>query len=189
MTQRRSGLFVTPGEKLGVIEEFTPGAGTYVKDGTIYAKIVGTALLDMLNKKVYVYPSTRVTSVPRVGSTVMGQVTGVTSKTAIVRLFKVGRRKISGVFTGVLHISDVSRGYTETMYEVCKPSDILRGKVVSELNRTYHLTTNDRRLGVVYAFCSQCGAMLEKQKQKLICPRCGKTEKRKTALDYGDVIL
>lgn len=189
MVERRSGLFVTPGEKLGVIEEFTPGAGTYVQDGTIYSKNVGTALIDMLNKKVYVYPSTRVTNVPRVGSTVTGQVTGVTSKTAIVRLFKIGHRKISGFFTGVLHISDVSRSYTETMYEVCKPSDIIRAKVISELNRTYHLTTNDRRLGVVYAFCSRCGAILEKRKQKLICLRCGNTEKRKTALDYGEVIL
>jgi len=185
LNERRSGLFVIPGERLGVIEEFTPGAGTYVKDGVIYSKVVGTALLDMLNKKVYVYPSTHVANVPRIGAIVIGQVTNVANKLAIIRIFKIGRRSLSGFFTGALHISDVSRGYVETMFDVCKSSDIIRAKVISVLNLTYHLTTNDRNLGVIYAFCSHCGALLQKQKQKLTCPKCGKVERRKTTLDYG----
>ena len=189
MAERRSGLFVVPGEKLGVIEEFTPGAGTYVKKGIIYSKVVGTALLDMLNKKVYVYPSARVANVPRVGNTAIGQVTGVTSKIALIRIFKIGRRPISGFFTGALHVSDVSRGYVESIFDVCKPSDIIRAKVVSVLNQTYHLSTDDRNLGVIYAFCSKCGHRLEKQKQKLTCPACGNIEKRKTSIDYGKAIL
>jgi len=37
----------------------------------------------------------------------------------------------------------------------------------------------------VYALCSNCGAMLEKRKQRLSCSKGGKTEKRKVAVDYG----
>ena len=55
-SERRSGKFVIPGEKLGVIEEFMPGPGTYVHNGTIYSKITGRTLVDVLNKKISVYP-------------------------------------------------------------------------------------------------------------------------------------
>ena len=55
---KSSGHLVVPGERLGVIEEFIPDSGTYVKDGVIFSKIVGRELLDLLNKRVSVYPLT-----------------------------------------------------------------------------------------------------------------------------------
>ena len=33
---KSSGQFVVPGQRLGVIEEFVPNSGTYVKDGYIF---------------------------------------------------------------------------------------------------------------------------------------------------------
>ena len=183
---RTSGQFLVPGDRLGVIEEFIPGPGTYVKNGTIYSKITGHALLDMLNKKVSVYPLTQTVGVPRPGSTSVGQVSDTQNRTATLRIFKVEKRSVSGFFTGVLHISDVSLGYVETMSDVCKTGDIMRAKVVSDKNRTYHLTTADKNLGVIYAFCSQCGYMLILQRTIMHCTRCGKIEKRKIASDYGE---
>jgi exosome complex component CSL4 len=79
--------------------------------------------------------------------------------------------------------------YVDSMFDVCKPGDILRAKVISEKNRVCHLFTKDKNLGVVYAFCSQCGYTLELKRQTMVCPRCGKIEKRKTALDYGKEII
>jgi exosome complex component CSL4 len=186
---QKSGQFVLPGERLGVIEEFVPNSGTYVKDGVIYSKIVGRALLDFLNKRVSVYPVVHGAKVPRVGSIVLGQVSSVQNENASIRIFKIGNKLLSGFFTGVLHISDVRLRYVESMFDVCKPGDILRAKVISEKNRTYHLSTKDKNLGVVYAFCSQCGYMLISKKQSMYCPRCGKTEKRKITIDYGKGIV
>ncbi|OYT46136.1 hypothetical protein B6U84_01030 [Candidatus Bathyarchaeota archaeon ex4484_40] len=74
---RKSGEFVTPGEKLGVIEEFIPDFGTYVNEGSVRSKVVGSLLLDLTNRKVSVYPLTRRPSIPRVGSLVIGTVVGV----------------------------------------------------------------------------------------------------------------
>jgi exosome complex component CSL4 len=71
------------------------------------------------------------------------------------------------------------------MFDVCKPGDVIRADVTSEKNRVYHLSTKEKNLGVVYAFCSQCGYLLDSRRQLMHCPRCGKIEKRKTALDYG----
>jgi len=182
---RKNSQFVVPGERLGVIEEFTPSSGTYVQDGVIYSKVTGRALLDLLNKRVSVRPATREVRVPSVGSIVLGQVSNAQSQNAFVRVFKIGGKRISGFFTGILHISDVQLRYVDSMFAVCKPGDILRAKVISEKNRRYHLSTLDENLGVVYAFCSRCGYALDLKRRYMSCPRCGKVEKRKAASDYG----
>jgi len=188
-SERKSGLFVLPGERLGVIEEFIPDFGTYVKDGIIYSRILGRALIDLSNKRVSVYSLGREVRVPKVESIVVGQVSNVQSENAAVRIFEIGNNQLSGIFSGILHVSDVAQSYVESMFNVCKPGDIIRAKVISEKNQVYHLSIKDKNLGVIYAFCSHCGYTLEPKRQGVFCPRCGKVEKRKTAFDYGKVAL
>jgi exosome complex component CSL4 len=183
--EQKSGHLVVPGERLGVIEEFIPDSGTYVKDGVIYSKIVGRSLVDLQNRRVSVYPAVDGAVVPKLSSVILGQVGNAQSDNVLVRIFKVGNKKISGGFGGILHISDVSDRYVNSMNEVCKPGDIIRAKVISEKNRIFHLSTNDKNLGVVDAFCSRCGNLLEPERFELRCPKCGNIEKRKRAPDYG----
>ena len=102
--ERKSGKFVLPGERLGVIEEFIPDPGTYVKEGTIYSKVIGRALLDLPNKRVSVYPLVHGAIVPKIGSIVLGQVSNVQTENASLRIFKIGNKQLSGFFTGILHI-------------------------------------------------------------------------------------
>jgi exosome complex component CSL4 len=181
----KSGNLVLPGERLGVIEEFIPDSGTYVKDGMIYSKIVGRALMDLLSKRVSVYPLVSGSPVPKVSAIVIGQVGNAQSDNVLVRIFKIGPKKLSGVFSGILHISDVQERYVKSMNDVCKPGDIIRTKVISNKNQISHLSTNDKSLGVVYAFCSRCSNLLEPKRHEMLCPKCGNVEKRKIALDYG----
>ena len=184
---RKNGTFIVPGDYLGVIEEFTPGQGTYIDEGRIFAKVSGRTLLDLQNKTVSVYPLVRGAKVPKVGSIVTGQVLSLQNKTANIRIFKIGKEYISGVFSGLLYISDVSRSYVDSIHDACKPGDIIRARVISEKNRIYHLSTTDKNLGVLYAFCSNCGAMLQKKRYKIYCPKCEKIEKRRVAIDYSEV--
>ncbi len=183
--QQKSGHLVVPGERLGVIEEFVPDSGTYVKDGVIFSKIVGRSLVDLQSRRVSVYPAVEGAVYPKVSGTVLGQVGNAQSDNVLVKIFKVGNKKISGEFGGILHISDVSDRYVTSMNDVCKPGDIVRAKVISEKNRVFHLTTNDKNLGIVDAFCSRCGNLLEPDRYELRCPKCGNIEKRKLAPDYG----
>lgn len=183
--ETKSGHLVLPGERLGVIEEFIPDSGTYVKDGVIYSKIVGRELLDLLNKRVSVYPLINGAVIPKVSTVVIGQIGNAQSDNVLVRIFRIGKKKLSGVFTGILHISDVSDRYINSMNDVCKPGDIVRAKVISEKNNIYHLTTNDKNLGMLYAFCSRCGNLLEPQRYEMQCTKCGNIENRKIASDYG----
>jgi exosome complex component CSL4 len=184
--EQKNGRLVVPGERLGVIEEFIPDSGTYVKDGVIYSKTVGRALVDLLNKRVSVYPKVDRELVPKVSSIVIGQIGNAQSDNVLVRIFNLGNKQLSGEFSGILHISDVSDRYVDAMTDVCKPGDIVRAKVISSKNRIHHLSTNDKNLGILYAFCSRCGNLLEHQRyDDLRCPKCGNVEKRKVAPDYG----
>jgi len=117
-SERKSSQFVLPGERLGVIEEFIPDAGTYIKDGIIYSKVVGRASVDFLNKRVSVYSLVHGTRVPKIGSIVLGQVSNAQTQNAGVRIFKIGKKQLSGFFTGILHISDVQLRYVESMFDV-----------------------------------------------------------------------
>jgi len=183
--EQKSGHLVVPGERLGVIEEFIPDSGTYVKDGVIYSRTVGRALIDLLNKRVSVYPLVNGELIPKVSNTVVGQIGNAQSDNVLVKIFKIENKRLSGEFSGILHISDVSDRYIDSMNDVCKPGDIVRAKVISGKNRIFHLSTNDKNLGIVYAFCSRCGNLLEPQRYELHCPKCGNTENRKIAPDYG----
>jgi exosome complex component CSL4 len=190
-SETKNGNLVLPGERLGVIEEFIPDSGTYVKDGVIYSKLIGRALMDMLNRKVTVYPVLKGVVVPKVGVSIVGQVGNAQSDNVLVKIFEVSdKKKMSGAFGGILHISDVSDRYIDSMTEVCKPGDIVRAKVISEKNQVFHLSMADRNLGVIYAFCSVCGNILEERRpQEMQCLKCGNMERRKTAPNYGKEVV
>lgn len=187
--EQKMGQLVLPGERLGVIEEFTPDAGTYVRDGVIYSKVIGRVLIDLVRRRVEVHQLIGPSKVPSLGTTVMAQVSNTQTDSAGARIFEIGEEEINGVFTGILHVSDVAMRYVDSMYDICKAGDVIRARVVSDKNRTYHLSTKDKDLGVVYAFCSNCGTLLELRKQGMHCPKCGRIEKRKTASDYGKGLL
>ncbi len=187
--EQKTGQLVLPGERLGVIEEFVPDAGTFVKDGVIYSKVVGRALLDLATRRVSVHQVGRQALIPKVGSIVMGQVAGGQSDSVSVRIFQIGDKQISNVFVGVLHVSDANIRYVDSMHEVCKAGDIVRARVISDKNQVYHLSTKDRDLGVVYAFCSNCGGTLEPRRQGMHCSKCGRIEERKATVDYGKGLI
>ena len=141
----------------------------------------------MQNRRVSVYPVASTAVVPKAGTVVIGQIGNAQSDNVLVKIFKVGKKKIAGTFGGILHVSDVSDRYVDSMNDVCKTGDILRAKVISEKNQVYHLSTNDKNLGIIHAFCSRDGTLLEQQHQRydLKCPKCGNIERRKLAPDYG----
>ena len=185
-TGDRSGRFVVPGDKIGVIEEFLPGPGTYVSDGEIYSSTTGRMIVDASNKTVSVYPHAHVPIIPKEGKIVTGQVSMVQDKIAVVQIFNIGKEYVpSALFTGSVHISMVSRGFVESMFNVLKTGDIILAKVINDKNTSYQLSIADRELGVLYAFCSHCGNLLMLNNQRLQCPICKNVEERKIAPEYG----
>jgi exosome complex component CSL4 len=179
---------VLPGDKLGVVEEFLPGAGTYEEEGTIYANFTGTAKIDLRNKRVTVSPTTRTPELPKEGATILASVTHTQEKMATVGIWKINDKPLQNPFTALLHISSSSPRYERNMSDVCKAGDIIRARVIDMTNRIPQLTTAGRGLGVVKAFCSRCGAPLEFTNRRLECGSCGNIERRRLAEDFGKAV-
>jgi exosome complex component CSL4 len=176
---------VLPGDKLGVVEEFLPGSGTYEAEGTIFSNFAGTAKKDLRNKRVIVVPTTRVPDLPKEGATVLASVTHAQEKMATLSIWKIEGKALQNPFTALLHISSSSPRYERNMADVCKAGDVIRARVIDMSNRIPQLTTAGRGLGVIEAFCSRCGAVLEFVNRRLQCPSCGNIERRRLAEDYA----
>ncbi|MBS7626256.1 exosome complex RNA-binding protein Csl4 [Candidatus Bathyarchaeota archaeon] len=176
--------FVVPGSRVGVVEEFTPGKGTYERDGYIYSGITGYASIDPAVKRVEVNPKTKVPILPMEGQNVLGFVVGVQDKIALINIIKVEDKLLSTPFTGILHISSSSPNYERNMSEIFKTLDLVRAKVISTSEGLIRLTTVGRNLGVLKAYCSNCGYPLTITRRLLKCRRCNNVERRKLAEDY-----
>ena len=185
MIKKLDGQFVVPGEKLGVVEEFMPGRGTVEVDGTVYSSQTGQAAVDSARHIVSVKASAGPPVVPEEGSTIIGVVEKVQEKMAIVNIIVVDGHKLQPPFTGMLHISNSSPRFERFMGDVCKPNDIIRGKVIDVSQRIPKLTTVGRDMGVIKAYCSRCGGELVLSGRILRCTLCLNVERRRLADDFG----
>jgi exosome complex component CSL4 len=181
---QKSGKFVIPGEKLGVIEEFMPNSGTHEEEGSIFSTRIGYLLLDHENKKASVYPKAINYNVPNVGNIVEGEIIRVHSSTVTIRINKIGEKFVHSSLSGIIYISDISFTYTDEISNAFKVSDKVRAKVISFMNGIFHLSTKEPNLGVVNSSCSICGNSLIHKGRNLQCKNCENIESRKTAIDY-----
>ncbi|MGC8848938.1 MAG: exosome complex RNA-binding protein Csl4 [Candidatus Bathyarchaeia archaeon] len=176
--------FIVPGEKLGVIEEFIPGAGTYEDNGTIFSTTVGRAEIDPVEKTVKVKSCSKTPLIPKEGDIVSGFVVNVQDKLAIIDIYAIGDKTLHLPFTAALHIANSSPRYERLMGDICKRGDFIKAKVINVKNRMPQLTTVGREFGVIRAFCSKCGEELTLAGRILICPACGNKEIRKISEEY-----
>lgn len=185
MTARKlDGQFVVPGEKLGVVEEFDPGRGTVEVDGVVYSSQTGLATLDTRRHVVSVKTAAGPPIIPDEGSTIIGAVEKIQEKMAIINIIMIDGHKVGLPFTGMLHISNSSSRFERVMGDVCKPTDIIRAKVIDTSQRIPKLTTIGRELGVIKAYCSKCGGELVLSGRILRCTICRNVERRRLAEDF-----
>src|SRR2546425_904930 len=91
-------------------------------------------------------------------------------------------KKLDGQFV----VPGVKLGVVEGfMGDVCKPNDIIRGKVIDVSQRIPKLTTVGRDMGVIKAYCSRCGGELVLSGRILRCTQCLNVERRRLAEDFG----
>ena len=177
---------VFPGEKLAVIEEYNDGPGTYQEEGEVRSSEIGEPDLDSDKRAMFVKKATPEIIVPEKGMEVVAEVGSVARKDARIDIFMLNGKLIHPSYSGVIHISDISRDYVKNIDMALKNGDIVKGKLVNVANRLNQTSLEGPEYGVIYAYCSRCGGLLEEQHGKLICPDCGRVERRKTAKSYGN---
>ena len=76
---------VMPGEKLGIIEQYLPGEGTYDDNGEIKSSVLGNVKINQ-KKKVISVVSDAKPALLKVGDIVYGQITDIKPQRANVKI-------------------------------------------------------------------------------------------------------
>jgi exosome complex component CSL4 len=185
MSKKELEKDVFPGEKLAVIEEYNDGPGTYQEEGEVRSTQMGKSKLDQVRRALFVKNATHEIIVPVKGMDIVAEVGSVARKDARIDIFMLDGKLIHPSYGGVIHISDISRDYIKSIDSAIRSGDVVKGKLVNVVNRLNQTTLAGPEYGVVYAYCSRCGGLLEQKQGKLMCPDCGRVERRKTAKSYG----
>ncbi len=157
--------------------------------GNIYATASGFVKINK-DRSISVIPVTNTPPHIQVGDIVVGQVTDVKDSVALVEIAGIkgkGEREIVNADQAAIHVSNVKDAYVKELYNEFAPFDIVKARVIDL--RNMRLTTVDKELGVMKAYCGNCRTVLKKDNGKLKCPKCEKTETRKMSLDYGTGIV
>lgn len=177
---------VLPGEALGVEEEALPIQGVYIdKYGYLRALIIGTVFMDKLKKTILVRPINKRELGLKPGMMVEAMVNSLSEDIAVLSIYNANGVPVD--FSGILHITQVSSEYVRSMWDVLRPGDIIKAKVINS-NIPYQVTIKDPGLGVIVARCSICGETLYKAGERLKCPSCGNSESRRIGVGYVYVL-
>jgi len=185
-----AGRLVLPGDLVGTSEEYTPKNGTFVDKGNIYAASTGMVKINPKDRSISVAPVTNTPPRLNVGDIVIGQVTDMKESVVLVEIAAIkgrGEREIVNVEQAAIHVSNVKDAYVKELRYEFAPFDIVKARVIDM--RNMRLSTVDKELGVMKAYCSSCRTVLKKDNSNLKCPVCGRTETRKLSSDYGTGVV
>ncbi len=181
---------VTPGDELGVIEEFLEGEGVYENgEGKLRSMYTGKTFFDMVKRTANVIPVKK-PKFPRPGETVFGVVTSIKPDMVILDLYgklvMTGRNynveEFSGTLTGLIPINLIAHEYVKDIHDYFYIGDIVIAQVTGSRN-PFQLSAKKPVHGVLYSLCPNCNTPLEVVDDRTMkCPHCGTTVRKKVAM-------
>lgn len=205
-----TATYVTPGDRLGSSAKYTPTDGAYTRGDAVYAAVAGALAATPTTvgvRRVHPPPPSPAAAppasagappptapaatappvgLPAPGAAVTCRVVRLTGKAAALVVLAADGVPTAGDYRGLLRSVDVRSTDVDAveMGEVCVPGDILLAGVVGVGDRggvLVSLLGEDR--GVVAATCGggDGGELVPVGWGEMVCPRCGRREKRKVA--------
>lgn len=178
-----------PGDKLGIIEQYLPGKGTYEKDGEIESSILGNVNIE--RKIISVEPKSNLLATLKVGDRIYGQITDLKPQRVNVNIDKLANtdRGLTLPYIGSIHISNAKRGYIDRITDAFRIGDIIKAEVIKITGDNVDLSTVSEDCGVVKAMCTRCrGYMVTTpRRNELKCKICNKREKREVSREYVNI--
>lgn len=150
-----SSSVAVPGQRLASHAELRAGHGTYVRDGAIYASILGAWKISQ--NEVSIERAGRTVGsaqVLRLRDPVICKVTKVTSRQVLVDIISVNGIALQESFPGTIRLEDVRTNDIDklVMEDVFSPGMLVKAIVLSFGDtRSYFLSTAKAGLGVVRA--------------------------------------
>ncbi|MGB9635172.1 MAG: exosome complex RNA-binding protein Csl4 [Candidatus Micrarchaeia archaeon] len=181
-----------PGDDLGSEIEYGAGSATYVENEVVRSKVFGKKLVDNKQRIIDVKPVFAMPEEPKVGMEFYGFVEEVTDTAAAITLDydrSTGRRNLPDTYA-MMRIEDAkSPGiFVKSMKEIVRAGDIVKVKVSKIKGTAIDVSIKGADLGVIKAFCTKCRIPLKLKDNKLVCLKCGRTEKRSLGKPYLEVI-
>ena len=178
---------VMPGDKLGIIEQYLPGSGTYDDNGIIKSSVLGNVKIDQKRKVISVESDAK-PAVLEVGDIVYGQITDIKPQRANLNIecIKDNARPLALPYMGAIHISQAKKDYLEKLSDAFRIGDIVQAKVTKISGDNVDLSTIDADCGVLKAMCTRCRDFMNttSRKNEVKCNTCNKKEKRKVSVNY-----
>ncbi|WP_295610088.1 exosome complex RNA-binding protein Csl4 [uncultured Methanobrevibacter sp.] len=185
--EKKEEKIVMPGDKLGIIEQYLPGDGTYDDNGDIKSSVLGNVKINQKMKVISV-EGTAKPALLKIGDIVYGQITDIKPQRANVKIdcIKDNARPLALPYMGAIHISQAKKDYLEKLSDAFRIGDIIQAKVVKITGDNVDLGTVDDDCGVLKAMCTRCRDFMHttSKDNELQCNTCNKKEKRKVSKNY-----
>jgi exosome complex component CSL4 len=181
---------ILPGEQVAYIEEFEGGKNTYITDGLVRSTAVGTKVYDF-KRRIVKIDQKNSPMLPKIGDIIVGYIEMLFGSMISVRILYINDKKSYAGFSAIASIrtSGTGGGGRERGDRrgriVFRVGDIVRGRVISLLNSTIHVTIDGKEFGVLYTLCFNCGSDTVRLNSSIKCIECGIYEERKLTHDYG----
>lgn len=177
---------ILPGEQIASIEEFEAGKNTYVSDGTVRSTAVGIKNYDF-KKRMAKIEKINSPMLPKIGDIVVGYIEMLFGSMMSIRILYIDEKKSISGFSAIASARIITPGRERRGSRIIfRVGDIIRGRVISLLNSSIHITIDEKEFGVIYTLCFNCGGdTVRVNNNNIKCIECGVNEDRKLTIDYG----
>ena len=180
---------VLPGDSIASALEYLPSFGTYSDEENIRSSSIGYPELIKEERVVRINILTKIPKIQQRGTYTYGVVSNLNDTKAMLDLISIDSSRFKLIppgETAILRVENVRRGFVKSMRNEFRIGDIVKVKITNVSKTGVDLTTDERELGVVKAYCSRCRGEMEKiDNFKVKCKNCGWVENRKISNEYG----
>ncbi|KAF9558809.1 Exosome complex component CSL4 [Mortierella alpina] len=179
---------VVPGQRLGHVQEYIAGAGTYALQDFLYASVVGLKQISRTSDNelptMTVQRENSQSAIPEIEAIVTCKVVRVNPRFASVNIMVVDGKPCKDDFQGIIRVQDVRATEKDKVkiYNSFRPGDIVRAQVISLGDaRSYYLSTAANELGVIFGTSVAGGSLVPISWQEMQCTKTKVIELRKCA--------
>ena len=168
---------VLPGDKVAVIEEYEAGKNACDDGHVVRATVIGQSEIDKETRVVNVNNHKSI-SVPEKGDIIIGTVEAVLGSMIAVMIKYVNSEPVKAQVECICPTRNVRKR------NVALVKDLVKLKIVGQLNGAIHATIQEPELGVLFTKCRKCGMDVKPLRDIVKCIECGWTDDRKLSTDF-----
>ncbi|KAF8986734.1 Exosome complex component CSL4 [Haplosporangium bisporale] len=179
---------VVPGQRLGHVQEYASGSGTYLHQDFLYASVVGLKQISQSSSNelptLSVQRENSQSAIPEIDAIVTCKVVRVNPRFASVSIMVVDGKPCTDDFQGIIRVQDVRATEKDKVkiYNSFRPGDIVRAQVISLGDaRSYYLSTAANEYGVIFGTSVAGGSLIPISWQEMQCTKTKIIELRKCA--------